>query len=161
MKSSKRLIEVFLALVSGLLPAILPGAAFAQLQQSWVRSLDTQSYASKMTLDGQGNVCVAGTSAGNFLTIKYSPDGTQLWSQNFGDSRQESASAIAADSIGQVWVTGGVKDNGLLTIKNDANGALLWARRFDETNYYLSGIVLAVDRAGNAYVAAGSRGEHI
>ena len=78
MKNSTGFVELLAVLTFSLLSAILPLSAFAQFQQSWVRTLDTPNGASAITLDGQGNLCVAGTSAGNFLTAQYSADGTQL-----------------------------------------------------------------------------------
>jgi Ig-like domain-containing protein/putative pyrroloquinoline-quinone binding quinoprotein len=155
----KRWIE-FCAVAGGLLPA----AAFAQLQPSWVRGYDSplHDFAAAIVLDGQSNICVAGTAAGDFLTIKYAPDGTQLWAQRFGDSGEQTASALAADDAGQVWITGTATTNGLLTVKYATDGALLWVRRVNQTTMFPSQFAaIALDPLGNAYVGGDVGREHI
>src|SRR5260221_559340 len=115
MNRSKRLIQSLVALVFGVL---LPVAAFAQFQQSWVRSLDPPAGASRMTLEGQGNVCVAGASAGNlissswagsgFLTLKYDPSGNLLWAANDDwGGKSGIMSDMTVDPSGNVYATGG------------------------------------------------------
>ena len=64
-------------------------------------------------MDGSGNVYVTGRSYGSgtdydYATLKYDPDGNQLWIQRYngpGNALDE-ATAIAVDGAGNVYVTG-------------------------------------------------------
>ena len=69
--------------------------------------------ATAMALDAQGNVYVTGRSDGgaslyDYATIKYNPDGKALWVKRYGGpgNRDDSASAIALDGQGSVYLGG-------------------------------------------------------
>jgi uncharacterized delta-60 repeat protein len=66
-----------------------------------------------LALDEQGNVFVSGSSTGlnsglDFTTLKYSPDGAQLWEIRHSDPENlnDEVEAIALDLSGQVYVIG-------------------------------------------------------
>ncbi|MBM3225229.1 MAG: hypothetical protein FJZ47_15705 [Candidatus Tectomicrobia bacterium] len=122
--------------------------------------------ATAIAVDATGNVYVTGRSKGNgseldYATIKYAPDGTQLWVARYNgpDSDDDEAVAIAIDATGNVYVTGesrpaGTGASAYATVKYDTNGNQLWAKR-------LSGgkaSALAVDAAGNVYVTGTANG---
>ncbi len=92
-------------------------------------------------------------------TVKYDASGTELWTVHYdgpgGDC--DVASDVAIDPQGNVFVTGAVEDlPGSVTLKYDSTGTLLWdVRRRARLNTEL-GSTLAVDAAGNAYVASSS-----
>jgi hypothetical protein len=99
--------------------------------------------ATAITLDLQGNAIVSGTSAGSgtdtdIVTLKYAPDGTQLWSVGFDGSAhgQDEGVAVKADSRGDIFVAGkttgtnGTKDFVLIK-HNGSNGAPIWVRQYD------------------------------
>src|SRR4051812_13412911 len=69
----------------GFLLVIPPSAALAQIQPAWTRAYDTprHDFAQSLALDGQGNICVLVNSSGAFTTLKYSPDGTLLWTDTY------------------------------------------------------------------------------
>jgi subtilisin-like proprotein convertase family protein len=97
-------------------------------------------------------------SSGDFVTRKYSPTGTLLWTDTYDSSLQDTPTAIAADAAGQVWVTGFSDTNGpprnIVTIKYAADGTRLWVRSSDETNTLgYDYIAVTVDALGNSYVA--------
>jgi hypothetical protein len=66
---------------------------FAQIQQAWVARYNNgitngTNQAVKMALDSNGNIYVLGVSQNTnnnlgYVTIKYSPNGTQLWAARF------------------------------------------------------------------------------
>ncbi len=145
----------------------------AEPSQKWVASYDGPGHgddsAAAVAVDDAGNVYVAGTSRGtgshtDFATVKYSPLGVQLWAKRYdgpghGD---DTAKAVAVDGAGNVFVLGESKGAGtgsdLTTIKYSPNGNRLWVKRHGgraKTDDAAGG--LALDGAGNVYVAGTSR----
>ncbi|MEO0022957.1 MAG: SBBP repeat-containing protein [candidate division WOR-3 bacterium] len=121
-----------------LLPLMLTGPLSAQL---WVRTYDGPSHAwdksMAVALDPEGNVLLTGhagiiesngDTTSYYCTMKYGPDGTRHWVRLLGPGF---ASAIAADSSGNAYVTGchakNTKDIAL-TIKYTSSGQLDWVR---------------------------------
>ena len=126
---------------------------------------DAEDRAWAMAVDGAGNVVVTGQSYGgwhtgiDFATVKYSPAGKRLWVQRYdgSNSRDDHAWAVAVDAASNVFVTGTTNlDNGtfILTVKYGPDGKRLWVQRYDDgVNDTCSAGAVAVDAAGNAYVA--------
>ncbi|HYF31063.1 MAG TPA: SBBP repeat-containing protein [Chitinophagaceae bacterium] len=129
--------------------------------------------ASDITVDATGNVYVTGLSAGQFyrwttviptgydyLTIKYSPDGTERWVQRYNFSnKNDEAKSLALDASGNVYITGSSATGSAnqldcATIKYNPDGAFLWVQRFaGVAGTHDAGKSIAVDGSGNAYVA--------
>lgn len=112
---------------------------------------DITDQAEALAVDGQGNVYVTGASGfstreGDIInwgihTIKYSPDGEELWVRRYEKNGvNEHASAIALDSQGNIYITGSV------TIKYSPDGQKLWVRDFSH------GKAIAVDGQNNVCV---------
>ncbi len=118
----------------------------------------------KLAVDGNANVLVAGTlidSWGllNYVTIKYSAAGVPLWTNlfNFTGFGDDSAAALAADTSGNVYVTGYMTDDegfeNYATVKYSGAGAALWTNIFSGTgNGYDRPTALALDGSGNVCV---------
>lgn len=123
-----------------------------------------------LAVDTLGNVYVTGRSmspdAGyDYATIKYDPEGNQLWATRYSGPGDDRATALALDSFGNVFVTGyssnATTSYDYLTIKYDSNGKELWTRRYDGPIHYQDRAnALAVDQAGNVYVTGYSMGFH-
>jgi uncharacterized delta-60 repeat protein len=132
----------------------------------WVRRyngpVNSYAAATALAMDHQGNVYVTGFSKDSgtdfdYVTIKYSPDGEELWVQRYnGPANGEDLPwAIAVDGQGNVLVTGYSEtlyntwgDN--VTIKYNPEGQQLWLRRIEEVVSFNAS--LAVDGQGNVYV---------
>ena len=136
----------------------------------WERRSDSPPNRSELsaavTMDHNGNVVVTGSSyqitgvgayyTSDYYTAKYSAaDGALLWEQRYDGPGHsyDAASAVLADSLGNVIVTGaskGIGDfSGFYTAKySGADGAILWDRW--STN---GGSLLALDDSGNVAVA--------
>jgi hypothetical protein len=126
--------------------------------------------ASALTIDAAGNVYVTGASVGSggdsdYATVKYDGSGNELWVARYNGpgSGNDTASALAIDAAGNVYVTGASVGSGgdsdYATVKYDGNGNELWAARYNGPG---SGIdtasALAIDAAGNVYVTGASVG---
>jgi hypothetical protein len=145
-------------LVLALIVAVLgPIAATAQIQQAWVAHynngiLNGTNQAVKMALDSAGNIYITGFSQNTntnlgYVTIKYAPNGNQLWASRFDSTNSPSAApaGMVLDNSNDVIVTGSA-----LTVKYDPNGNQLWTAPY-------AGTALAVDTNANIYVAGFSQ----
>ena len=120
--------------------------------------------------DAEGNVYVCGWSVDmnsgiDYVTLKYSNSGEDLWEQRYTmpGSFADTPAAMQLDENGTVYVTGtssgfgadtALKDD-YATIKYATNGDVLWVRRFDSAVTTVANDAasdLAVDASGNVYV---------
>jgi len=138
--------------------------------------------AEAIVVDAAGNVYVTGNGGAtgegyNYLTIKYAPDGTQLWDPdpinpadrqgvyNGPDSLDDRAHSVAVDSSGNVYVTGSsdTPSNGYdcITVKYDASGGKQWVSRYNYPPLNGHDICkkVLVDSAGYVFVVGKS--EHL
>ena len=119
---------------------------------------------------GTGNVYVTGESRGigtfdDYATVAYDSNGTELWVARYNGpgNDKDSASAIAVDSTGSVYVTGESEGLGTLidyaTVAYDSNGTELWVARYNgPANGYDIANAIAVDSTGSVYVTGRSEG---
>ena len=121
-------------------------------------------------LDQTGNAYVTGISfAGpdpigeeDYLTIKYNPAGVQQWTARYNGpvSEPDRATAIAVDKAGNSFVTGYSQGVGLdiATVKYNASGTQQWVARYDGPAHSSDiAYSIALDNAGNVYVAGGDQ----
>lgn len=121
-------------------------------------------YSNCIVVDDSGNSYITGWSGGannlwDYTTIKYSPNGDELWVRRYNGSADDNdfAYRVALDSSGNVYVTGQSvetgSDNDITTIKYSPNGDVLWTQHYNgPVNGYDAGQSIAVDADGNAYV---------
>ncbi len=122
-----------------------------------------------IAVDTLGSVYVTGESQGSgtfedYCTIKYRPSGDTAWVRRFnGADTCDFARSVAVDEQGNVYVTGYSATSGAVyrwvTIKYDSTGQQLWLKDFTAPggNTALAAKV-ALDDAGNAYVAGSTSG---
>jgi uncharacterized delta-60 repeat protein len=164
-----KFIILFMGILSGVFS--LCGTLNAQTTTQWVKRYNGPGNAydggREVVMDSQGNVYVVGLSEGSgtaldYLTIKYSPAGTELWAVRYdaGFSNNDEAWGIALDGAGNVYVTGGSQSNtnrDMLTIKYNSAGVQQWTARYNGIdNGYDEAIDIAVDSIGNVYVGGTS-----
>jgi hypothetical protein len=131
--------------LSFVLTALLIISASAQVQQAWVARYNNgiangTNQAVKMALDGAGNIYVIGVSQNTntnlgYVTIKYAPNGNQLWVARFDSTNYPAAqpAAMAIDVSNNIVVTGNA-----LTIKYDSNGNQLWTAPYPGSSVAVS-----------------------
>ncbi len=138
-------------------------------EERWVARYDGPShrddYAQALALDAGNNLLVTGYSFGqgtehDFITLKYTSAGVQLWAARYNPprNRDDSAIALALDTHGHVFVTGTSRVRStsydFTTIKYDPSGQQLWLARFhSQGNNFDSALALAVDAEGYVYVS--------
>jgi hypothetical protein len=99
-----------------LLIVLITISASAQIQQAWVAKYnngitDGTSQAVKMVLDNTGNIYVTGFSQNTntnfgYVTIKYAPNGNQLWSTRYDSTNFPTARAQISFWRGLFWNEG-------------------------------------------------------
>jgi hypothetical protein len=133
--------------------------------------------AQAIAVGSNGNVFVTGSSdngyffVGNvfvtdlaYATIAYSNSGLPLWTNRYDGPphNSDSATAIAVDSVGNVFVTGHSTVDSLptpaiedwATVAYSKTGEPLWENRYNSPdNLYSRANAIAVDQAGNVFVA--------
>ncbi len=104
---------------------------------------------------GSANVSLQGT----ITTIRYMPDGTQLWADHpYGPSQdtQNKGVDMAIDPWGHVFVCGNISNNnGDLGVIKYAPSGRLWKKNFEQyatADVPDEALAIAVDASGNAYV---------
>ncbi len=139
-------------------------------QESYDGAAHGYDYPHGLALDSAGNAIVCGqTSTGVsgvvYVTLKYNSAGGLQWERTYDSpSLIDMALAVGVDGSDNIYVTGinqplsGI-DVGITTLKYTPSGDTLWAKLYDDPfgaeDYARD---LAVDAAGNAYIAASTNG---
>ncbi len=121
-----------------------------------------------IAIDSEGNVIVTGSSEGensgkDIMTLKYSPEGDQLWVALYDGPRSDHDEGIVV-KVGdddQIYVggysSGEFTNHDYTTINYDASGNELWATRYVGPNYGTDEVAdLVVDEDGSVYVTGHS-----
>ena len=154
-------------------PPVVPTVGWTGLKQFGTAS-DDEAYG--MAVDSAGNVYVVGETwgglnyagGGDVFLVKFGADGELLWDFQFGTIALDSASGVAVDASGNVYVVGqtwgglhgnifsGGDGDGFVT-KIDAAGVRQWTAQIGTTGRD-SVYSAAVDSNGNVHVAGETGG---
>jgi len=135
----------------------MPELLSAGVDTAWVRRYDGPAHlgssATRVAVDGQGNVAVTGVSAGadstpDWVTIKYSSAGDSLWADRRSFTGNGKPLGLGVDTAGNVYVTG-YQNTQAVTIKYSSTGQLLWESRLASESYAKD---LGLDAAGNVFI---------
>jgi hypothetical protein len=161
-------------LVSGVPPFSARGGRIAIVNtQAWARFFQgpkLYDQAASIARDAEDNIIVAGPSDGatswtDFATIKYSTDGTPLWTNRYDGPvhGNDHCRQVIVDGAGNVFVAGPSSydvTNYLATdvavVKYSPEGAPLWTNRFNYYGTNAAWAVMAADHAGNLFLAIGA-----
>jgi len=133
----------------------------------WVRNYASAgSYnerASCIALGASGSIYLTGytmsSSAGDYLTIKYRPNGDTAWVRRYNGTGNgyDFAHWICVDNQENVYVTGYSRgtsyQDDIATVKYDSNGNQIWVSRINGSgNYNDKGHKVVADNNGYVYV---------
>ena len=147
----------------------------------WTKLLSTSDVdvATALTTDSMGNLYVAGVTKGNLngetnngnrdaFIVKYDLAGARLWTKLLGTIGNDSANALIADSLGNLYVAGrtdgdlnGEKNNGYpdaFIVKYDSTGVLQWTKLLGSSRVDMAN-ALTIDGSDNVYVAGSTNGD--
>lgn len=158
----------------------LAGFINAQVREEWITRYNGTGCSPNDTavagaVDNLGNMYVTGKSPGpgsgiDYATVKYSPDGSELWIRRYNGpgNLDDAPVAIGIDASNNVYVFGishggAPTEEDYLLLKYDPSGNLMWERRYDgpgDESYSPddSPIAMVVDAAGNVLVTGYSTG---
>ena len=115
-----------------------------------------------LVVDGQGNAVVTANTINinlGYITIKYDSQGNGIWTNYFNGTARayvsDSAGAVAADSSGNIFVTGDA-DAISATVKYAPDGSALWTNYCSPSGSIFIPRGVLVDRAGNVVVTGDS-----
>ncbi|NQV49608.1 MAG: SBBP repeat-containing protein [Candidatus Marinimicrobia bacterium] len=130
----------------------------------WVReygsnSMPSTDQISGITSDGAGNVYVTGSSDFDWLTLKYDPSGTLVWSQTYTEPGiiDTYGEEILVDGTGNIFVAGyrwgPYIDSDILLVKYDQEGVQQWVAEYSGVGLNNDfPTTLALDPAGNIFI---------
>src|SRR6266498_1524508 len=138
-------------------------------QEQWVARYNGpgngEDDAVAIASDSSGNVYVTGVSLGSgsycdYATVNYDSAGQEPWVARYNGpgNGHDDAEAIAVDSSGNVYVTGGSAGSDgysdYATVKYDSAGQEQWVARYNGPRAR----AIAIDGSGNVYVTGESSG---
>jgi uncharacterized delta-60 repeat protein len=94
----------------------------------------------------------------DYYTIKYAPNGTELWNRSYNSGGSDEAHGVAVDSADNIIITG-YCDNNYHTIKYTSNGTELWNRTYDSGGVDQA-FAVAVDSTDNIAVTGSSNNSY-
>jgi hypothetical protein len=146
----------------------------------WTQEIGFDEYdvtADAVATDSSGHVYVAGSKSNDGLdggghtgvlgayARKYSSDGIEQWTEEFGSSGFDYVTAAAADSSGNLYISGYTAEESpdetfAHVRKYDADGDEQWVEQFGfGPTGHLYAYSVAIDGSGSVYVAGESRGD--
>lgn len=141
-------------------------SSFAQVVPNidWVNYKSDRSQISNVpsAIDANNNAFITGymfvtPSNANANTVKYDPNGTELWTASYDNGGFDNSKAIVLDAAGNSYITGESDGSGtgrdIITIKYSPSGTQLWAMRYNgAANGNDVGNSIVLDNSGDVYV---------
>jgi uncharacterized delta-60 repeat protein len=138
----------------------------------WTRAYDfvlEYDQANSIAIDNAGNIFVTGQSDSDpsaninddYLTLKYDPSGSLLWSKRFNGigNAIDRAVKIVVDNAANCYITGRSNngtDDDFVTIKYTSAGVQSWIK-YDDRGGWDRASAMAIDAANNIYITGKSQ----
>ncbi|MBL8016126.1 MAG: SBBP repeat-containing protein [Ignavibacteria bacterium] len=132
--------------------------------EKWVKQFtrDGEDLPVKILTDTEGNVYVCGISEGfmsglDYVTVKYSNSGTQLWEMSYNGSGNghDKVRSMAIDNLSNVSVTGYCVNSsgyGITTIKYTPDGSTGWIDQYYHAGNQAEPFDMSLDASNNIYL---------
>jgi hypothetical protein len=135
---------------------------------AWIRYFaspgSSNERASSIAIGPSGHIYITGytmgSGSGDYLTIKYRPDGDTVWTRRYNGigNGYDFSNWVTVDDEENVYVTGYSRalsyQNDIATVKYDSSGTQLWVALFNGSgNYNDEGHKVVADNSGYVYVA--------
>jgi len=134
----------------------------------WSKYLnDYSNYSTGVAVDAEDNIVTIGTNNGAVSVIKlYGANGTTAWAKILTDvvNEDDYSFAVKTDKDKNIvicgWINGQEKQVFHVFKMSGTDGALLWSKQldFDDSTSYST--TLAIDAAGDIFVAGNGQGQH-
>ncbi len=138
-----------------------------KVREVWVKFYSGPSFwdiSQALTIDDEGKPIITGFSrtglTGDYVTIKYGSNGTELWNRRYNGPLNDSDVAydVCVDHHGNVYVTGSSWDTTLTyditTIKYNSVGIEQWIKRYKAPlNGSSEGFAITSDDSENVYIS--------
>ncbi len=117
--------------------------------------------ATSVCLDLDGNVYVAGVteynpSGSDFFLYKFDTSGFMLWRRVWSNWGAESASNLAVDNAGNIYVVGYADSlNDAVLVRYDPSGTIVWQKTWGGSGLEIP-LDVAVDGSGNVFITGES-----
>jgi hypothetical protein len=114
----------------------------------------TWAFAVRSIVDPSGNIYVTGrawqyTATYDFVTVKYAPDGTELWFDTFDQNGGfHTPTSMDLDQSNNLFITGGGLSGGLITVMYNSDGERQWVKEESGS----AGHSIRVDDNGGIFV---------
>lgn len=140
--------------VSSLTSAFTVSANVTKLVQYWYTENSTMDAGYGIATDSAGNIITIGTynSGNDLILIKKDRYGNTLWNRTFGTASSDYVPRIGIDSSNNIYLTALTTTTGEVA-KYNSSGALQWQRNLTPATGSIQFNDIAVDSAGNSYVA--------
>ena len=147
---------------------------YSQVTQEWVKTCNVSGNSVEqgiaVTVDSDNNIYSLGytessgvNNSRDFLLVKYSPGGTQLWADTYNGPSDniDDPIAIATSISGNVYITGNSIGTGtgydIVTMMYDSGGSRQWVQRFNGSGNSLDEVcAIVTDGNNNVYIAGSS-----
>mgnify|MGYP001435579475 CR=1 FL=1 len=140
----------------------------------WLRyysepGIDSAGYSARIMVSSSGSLYVSATygHTGNIVLLKYDPSGTLLFARKFNgsDSKYNFAGVLLEDQLGNIYMAGRsgatINTTDVIIIKFDNGGNPVWFKKHHSGAYPGPGPRIALDAAGNVYLAYSSMNESL
>jgi hypothetical protein len=121
----------------------------------WSRPLDASLNPTRLATDTSGHVYLVGRTASDAFVAQYDDLGNQVWVRPFGTPSLDTATDVATNALGDVYVVGlqdGYDLEASFIARYDAAGDQNWVRTFTADDFAPWAMAVTADDEGNTFI---------